>query len=231
MSDILLEARNIHKAYVMGSSPLNVLTGASLTIARGEFVAIMGSSGSGKSTLLHILGALDLPDQGHVTFSGKDVFSRPTSERESLRCEAFGFVFQFYHLLPELSVLENVVFPRMVRSSMLGWLSEGRRARVAACEMLENVGLSDRLEHRPNELSGGERQRAAIARALINEPQVLLADEPTGNLDVDSGEAILDLLCRLHDRGQTIVMVTHDVTTAGRADRCVQLEGGRILDR
>ncbi len=227
----MLEAHEIHKAYILGSSPLPVLRGASLSIRRGEFVAIMGASGSGKSTLLHILGALDLPDKGAVTFSGRDVFSRPTSEREALRCEAFGFVFQFYHLLPELSVLENVVFPRMVRSSILGWLSEGRRARHAAREVLESVGLSHRLKHRPNELSGGERQRVAVARALINEPQVLLADEPTGNLDADSGKGILDLLCRLHERGQAIAMVTHDATTAGRADRCVHLEGGRILDR
>ena len=227
----MLEAHDIHKAYILGTSPLPVLRGASLSIRRGEFVAIMGASGSGKSTLLHILGALDLPDRGAVTFSGKDVFSRTTSERETLRCEAFGFVFQFYHLLPELSVLENVVVPRMVRSSILGWLSEARRARHAAREVLENVGLSHRLKHRPNELSGGERQRVAVARALINEPQVLLADEPTGNLDADSGKGVLDLLCRLHDRGQTIAMVTHDATTAGRADRCVQLEGGRIVDR
>ncbi len=227
----MLQATRIHKSYYMGGVPLPVLNGASLSARKGEFVAIMGASGSGKSTLLHILGALDLPDDGSVTYHGVDLFSRSTAARELLRCETVGFVFQFYHLLPELSVLENVLFPRMIRSSVFGWLSESRRARRSAHEVLDQVGLSHRTTHRPNELSGGERQRAAIARALINNPEVLLADEPTGNLDADTGKGILDLLSRLHDDGQTIVMVTHDTATAARADRCVLLDGGVIRNR
>ena len=228
MSSVLLEAQSIHKAYPMGGEPLKVLCGASLTVSRGEFVAIMGASGSGKSTLLHIVGALDLPDEGRVIFDGDDVFARSAKFRERIRCEHVGFVFQFYHLLPELDVLENVLFPRMVRKSVFGWLGERAAARQAACEVLEQVQLSHRLNHRPNELSGGERQRVAIARALVNQPQLLLADEPTGNLDARIGKEILDLLCGLHDRGQTIVMVTHDSRVAERANRDVLLEEGRI---
>ncbi len=228
MSSFLLKADSIQKSYPMGAEPLKVLRGASLTVRRGEFVAIMGASGSGKSTLLHIVGALDVPDAGRVVFDGDDVFERPTRFRERMRCEHVGFVFQFYHLLPELNVLENVLFPRMVRKSVLGWLGERAEARRSACEVLEQVQLSHRVNHRPNELSGGERQRVAIARALVNQPQLLLADEPTGNLDARIGKGILDLLCGLHDRGQTIVMVTHDSRTAARADRCVILAEGRI---
>lgn len=227
----MLEATSIHKSYEMGVEPLKVLRGASLKVRRGEFVAIMGASGSGKSTLLHILGALDVPDSGHVKFDGEDVFSRSTAWRETMRCARVGFVFQFYHLLPELSVLENVVFPRMVKSSILGWLGERSAARRAACEVLDRVGLSDRVSHRPNELSGGERQRAAIARALVNDPALLLADEPTGNLDATIGGGILDLLDGLHSRGQTIVMVTHDARTAARADRRLLLDRGLIQPR
>lgn len=228
MSRPLLVAKGIHKSFKMGHSSLRVLRGASLTVQKGEFVAIQGASGSGKSTLLHILGALDEPDDGTVVFDGEDVFSQPTSSRERIRCLEVGFVFQFYHLLPELTVFENILFPRMVASSTLAWITQRGPARKAASEIMSQVGLEHRAKHRPSELSGGERQRAAVARALINNPQMLLADEPTGNLDARTGKELLDLLAGFNRRGQTIIMVTHDPNTARYADRCILLEDGRI---
>jgi lipoprotein-releasing system ATP-binding protein len=228
MSDPILHARDIHKSYMMGPGPLRVLRGASLSVRAGEFVAIMGASGSGKSTLLHILGALDLPDSGTVHFEGADVFARGARSREQMRNLHVGFVFQFYHLLPELTVFENILFPAMVRLSVPGWIREGARARRGAMEVVEQVGLGHRAEHRPNELSGGERQRAAIARALVNHPRQLLADEPTGNLDADTGRGILAVLQELNEQGQTIVMVTHDPDVAALAHRRVHLAEGRI---
>ena len=224
----LLAARDIRKSYSLGKVPLRVLHGASLHVSRGEFLAIMGASGSGKSTLLHILGAVDEPDRGSVVFDGVEVFLGSQSERDSMRCADVGFVFQFYHLLPELNVLENTMLPRMVRSSILSWLGDRRKARLAAEEAVDAVGLSHRALHRPNELSGGERQRAAIARALVNKPRLLLTDEPTGNLDATTGDGVLDLLEGLHRNGQTIVMVTHDPRIAQKADRRVLLEEGKI---
>ena len=228
MSDPILQARDIHKSYLMGPGPLRVLRGTSLSVRAGEFVAVMGASGSGKSTLLHILGALDLPDSGTVHFEGADVFGRGARSRERMRNLHVGFVFQFYHLLPELTVFENILFPAMVRLSVPGWLREGARARLEAMEVVEKVGLVHRAEHRPNELSGGERQRAAIARALVNRPRLLLADEPTGNLDADTGRGILAVLQELNEQGQTIVMVTHDPDVAVLAHRRVHLAEGRI---
>jgi ABC-type lipoprotein export system ATPase subunit len=188
----------------------------------------MGASGSGKSTFLHILGALDIPDSGRVEFAGDDVFGAGRRFRERIRNESIGFVFQFYHLLPELNLLENVLFPAMVRYSVGQWLRRGSRARAAAREVLDRVGLAERARHRPNELSGGERQRAAIARALVNGPQLLLADEPTGNLDAGTGRGILAVLRELNENGQTVVMVTHDPNVASQAHRSVHLVDGRI---
>lgn len=227
----MLRAHNIHKSYMMGQEALAVLRGASLTVKKREFIAIMGASGSGKSTLLHILGALDLPDSGEVIINGVDVFALRNSQREQLRCHDIGFVFQFYYLLPELNLLENTLLPRMVGSSVLGWLTARTEARTAARAILDQVGLAHRMRHRPRELSGGEAQRAAIARALVNHPELLLADEPTGNLDTRTGEGILDLLSQLNGQGQTIVMVTHDPQTASYAGRCVTLEDGQIKNR
>ncbi len=231
MSDVILQASGVHKTYQLGRTSLKVLKGCSLSVGRGEFVAIMGSSGSGKSTLLHLLGALDIPNQGTVTFEDRDIFAGSNAQRDRLRNATFGFVFQFYHLLPELNVLENVLIPCMVGHSVLSWL--GRRAdlRRNAMELLDRVGLSERLRHRPNELSGGERQRVAIARALANTPQVLLADEPTGNLDTTTGREILSVLKTLNSEGQTIVMVTHDPQVAAIAHRIVTLVDGRITTR
>ena len=234
MSNVILQAAGVHKTYQLGRVALKVLKGYSISVGRGEFVAIMGSSGSGKSTLLHLLGALDVPDQGTVLFEGRDVFAESNGARDRLRNATFGFVFQFYHLLPELNVLENVLLPCMVGSSVLGWLGPlGRRAEAKrrAGEMLERMGLGDRLRHRPNELSGGERQRVAIARALANNPRVLLADEPTGNLDEATGQDILGLLKTLNREGQTIAMVTHDPQVAASAHRIVSLADGRITTR
>ena len=227
-SKTLLQADGVTKTYLMGQSTLKVLRGASLKVNQGEFVAVMGASGSGKSTLLHILGALDLPDSGSVSFEGRSVFDLPRRDRERLRNEDVGFVFQFYHLLPELNVFENILLPHMVGTSILGWASAAREAKKMTREVIESVGLSQRIRHKPGQLSGGERQRAAIARAIVNRPKLLLADEPTGNLDAKTGSGILEVLGRLHRDEQTIIMVTHDVNIAKLADRVLHLVEGRI---
>jgi len=228
MSKILLRARSLHKTYTMGRSKVRVLRGASLTAYRGEFLVIMGASGSGKSTLLHILGALDTPDRGSVEFEGRNLFGQSRDDRAVYRNRQIGFVFQFYHLLPELNVLENVMIPRFVGHSIWTWRRVRRAVRRDAEALLDRVGLQGRAKHRPNELSGGERQRVAIARALVNEPRLLLADEPTGNLDASIGADILDLLTQVNQDDQTVVMVTHDPQVASRAHRVVRLRGGRI---
>ncbi len=229
--DALIRVQSLHKTYMLGHFRLEVLRGCSITVGDGEFVAVMGSSGSGKSTLLHIMGALDTPDKGKVVFDGRDIFQGRTEARDDLRNRTFGFVFQFYHLLPELNVLENTLLPAMVGSSILGWPARRRAARAYAEEVLRQVGLTERIRHRPNELSGGERQRVAIARALVNKPRVLLADEPTGNLDTATGREILALLSRLNREGQTIVMVTHDPQVAAAAHRTVTLVDGQIRSK
>lgn len=240
----LLHAAEISKVYQMGRVELRVLTDCDLSVAAGEFVAIMGKSGSGKSTLLHILGGLDVPQKGQVLFRGEpvfapvgsrrfrasvtDVLSEHERRRNRLRRTHFGFVFQFYHLLPELTVLENVLLPRMIASSVLAWKREKPAAREAALRLLTDVGLAERVKHKPSELSGGERQRVAIARALVHKPAILFADEPTGNLDAESGRNILEILRRFRAAGQTIVLVTHDESVAATADRRLRLEAGRL---
>lgn len=230
MNNVLLRARGLHKAYRMGRAQVKVLRGASLTAKRGEFLAVMGASGSGKSTLLHIMGALDIPDRGSVEYDGRDLFSHSSRNRADYRNRLVGFVFQFYHLLPELSVLENVIAPRLVGHSFWSWRGQRRTALRDAERILERVGLTGRSRHRPNELSGGERQRAAIARALINEPALLLADEPTGNLDEVIGAEIMNLLVELNIAGQTVVMVTHDAQVASRAHRKLILGEGVVAE-
>jgi ABC-type lipoprotein export system ATPase subunit len=226
----MLRVRELHKSYLLGRAVIRVLRGVSLQAARGEFLVITGASGSGKSTLLHLAGALDVPDMGSVEFNGKNLFQLGAGARRAYRCRDVGFVFQFYHLLPECNVLENVAMPRLVAHSFWGWQSARRKAKREVDEILERVGLTGRAKHRPSELSGGERQRVAIARALINRPALLLADEPTGNLDAATGEEILGLLAELNEAGQTIVMVTHDSKVASHADRCVQLADGVIQE-
>lgn len=226
----LLTAAGIHKSFRMGDSRLEVLRGVDLAVQRGEFIAIEGRSGSGKSTLLHILGALDSADAGSVQFNGQDIARLSGPARSRLRNTAFGFVFQFYHLLPELNVLENTLLSPMVESGWLRFRAHRAAIRRRAAELLEQFGLGNRLRQRPTHLSGGERQRVAIARALMNRPQVLFADEPTGNLDIETGRQIMDVLETLHrEQGQTMVMVTHDRTLAREADRVLVMQQGKLV--
>jgi lipoprotein-releasing system ATP-binding protein len=208
-----------------------VLRGLSLTVRTGEFVSIVGASGSGKSTLLHLLGTLDNPDGGKIILDGRRIDNLPAKDRDALRNKTFGYVFQFYHLLPELSALDNALMPAYIAQSFLGWFATRRQWRKRADELFERVGLSHRRTHKPREMSGGEMQRAAIARALLMQPRVLLADEPTGNLDAETGGSIVQLLKGLNrDDGVTIVMVTHNLEIVGGTDRVVRMVGGRIQD-
>jgi len=224
-----LQVRGLKKSYRKGAVEIPVLRGVDLDVLRGEFLAVVGQSGSGKSTLLHLLSTLDAPDAGSVSCDGRRVDNLPSSARDMLRNKYFGIVFQFYHLLPELNTLENVLAPLMIGTSTLGYLRHRRRHRAAAVRLLELVGLGHRLRHKPRELSGGEMQRAAIARALVAGPEVLLADEPTGNLDHATGREILQILRSLNRRQNlTIVMVTHDPLLAQEADRVVRLAEGEL---
>jgi lipoprotein-releasing system ATP-binding protein len=225
----LLAARNLHKTYRKHKIEVPVLTGLELTVQAGEFLMVVGASGSGKSTLLHLLGTLDQPDEGSILFDGERIDNVPARRRDQLRNDTFGFIFQFYHLLPELTALENVMMPQLIRCSMLGWLTRRRTIRKQATELLDWVGLGDRIHHRPGEMSGGEMQRAAIARALICKPRILLADEPTGNLDEERGLEIVSLLRDLNrDEGLTIIMVTHNKDLVAPSDRVVRLVKGRV---
>ena len=224
-----LSAVALHKAYTKGDNKVPVLRGVDLCVGRGEFLAIVGQSGCGKSTLLHLLGLLDTTDQGDVRLEGRRIDDLPAATRDELRNLVFGFVFQFYHLLPELTLLENVLAPLMIRYSAWEYWKQKKELTENAREILNKVGLHHRLHHRPSELSGGEMQRAAIARALVGKPRVLLADEPTGNLDARTGGEIMDVLARLNaDEQLTIIMVTHDDRLAGQAQRIVRLNEGRI---
>jgi ABC-type lipoprotein export system ATPase subunit len=226
--DFILKAEGLYKSYQMGTTKVEVLKGVDLAVRESEFVAIVGASGSGKSTLLHILGALDKPEKGVVSFEGRVLSRMGERELNKFRNKMVGFVFQFYHLLDELSVLENVFLPAMASKSVLGWLGSRRWAKSRARELLGELGLSERANHKPYQLSGGERQRVAIGRALMNEPKILLADEPTGNLDSATGNGILNVFEKLNKAGQTIVMVTHDERIAGKAGRVITLADGRI---
>jgi lipoprotein-releasing system ATP-binding protein len=226
--EFLLKAEGLYKSYRMGATQVSVLRGVDLAVKEGEFVAIVGASGSGKSTLLHILGGLDKPDKGKVRFQGRDLGMESSGELNKFRNKMVGFVFQFYHLLDELSVLENIFLPAMAGMSTIGWLSSRRWAKKRAKELAAQLGLGERARHKPYQLSGGERQRVAVGRALMNEPRMLLADEPTGNLDSATGNGILDLFKKLHSAGQTIVMVTHDDRVAQKAGRIITLADGRI---
>ena len=224
---MLLEVRDVHKTYDNGAQPLEVLRGVELSVQPGETVALVGPSGAGKSTLLHIMGGLDAPTQGRVLLDGRDLYALKDAERATIRNAHIGFVFQFYHLLPELTAVENVMLPALIRN-------HHRRRDIAqrATDCLVRVGLGHRLTHRPSQLSGGELQRAAIARALINAPQLLLCDEPTGNLDSQTGEAVIELLFGLRAPEQrTIVLVTHDANLARRADRIVPMRDGQLQGR
>jgi ABC-type lipoprotein export system ATPase subunit len=212
MSEILLRATALTKSYSLGARKLDVLRGVALEVGRGDFLALRGASGSGKSTLLHLLGGLDTPDAGEIFFAGQNLAQLSANALAQLRNRKLGFVFQAYHLLPELTALENVCLPaRMARQPVDDVV---KRAR----QLLARVGLAERVEHRPYELSGGEQQRVAIARALINQPELLLADEPTGNLDSHTGDEIIELLCSLRaERNTTLLIATHDARVAARA--------------
>jgi lipoprotein-releasing system ATP-binding protein len=225
----MMTAVQLYKTYRRDAVKVPVLQGVNLEVYRGEFLCVIGASGSGKSTLLHLLGTIDQPDKGEITLNGERIDNLPSERRDRLRNRTFGYVFQFYHLLPELNTLENVLVPAMISNSLMGWMREKRQHRRRAQELLERVGLGHRLKHKPRELSGGEMQRAAIARALINRPAVLLADEPTGNLDVATGQEIMSLLRDLNENfGLTIVMVTHNLDLVADSDRVVRLQAGQV---
>lgn len=222
------QAEGVTKTYIMGGRPLHVLKGVSVGIRAGEAVAIIGPSGAGKSTLLHALGGLDQPTSGQVMFKGRDLYRLSPRERTSVRARHVGFVFQSYHLLPELDVLENVLLPTQTLWDMRRRAGEHRRH---AEQLLAAVGLSERLSHTPLELSGGEQQRVALARALINGPELVLADEPTGNLDTATGEQILSCLFSLtREKGHTLVLVTHNVEIAARCDRVIHVRDGLVAE-
>ncbi len=226
-----LRAANLHKSYRKGSTEVPVLRGVDIKIHQGEFLAIEGQSGSGKSTLLHLMGTLDSPNKGEIYFHGRRIDNLPVQARDAIRNQRIGMIFQFYHLLPELSTLENVLAPLMIAEGVWSYWKQRRKFHETAKSILELVGLSHRLKHKPRELSGGEMQRAAIARALIAQPELILADEPTGNLDQGTGQEILKILRTLNEQQNlTIVMVTHDQSLARQADRIVRLKGGVIQE-
>jgi predicted ABC-type transport system involved in lysophospholipase L1 biosynthesis ATPase subunit len=222
MNDTILRAEEVHKAYHIGKRSVEVLHGVSLVIKRGESISIMGASGAGKSTLMHILGGLDRPDAGDVFFEETSLVKMNPARRATFRAKRCGFIFQSYHLLPELDVRQNVILPSMAAGN-------GRDVKARAEHLLEQVGLTGRMDHRPMELSGGEQQRVAIARALMNDPDLILADEPTGNLDSHTGENILNSLFDLAQSAQrTLIMVTHNEAVAGRCQRELVLKDGKL---
>ena len=224
MSDVVLHAQDIHKSFGKGEHRLDVLRGIDLSICRGEIIAVTGPSGVGKSTLLHILGALDRPTRGRLLLDSTEVFSLSDDQLARFRNETVGFIFQFHHLLPEFSALENVMMPMLIG----GRLPKG--AEQSARDLLERVGLADRQHHRPGELSGGEQQRVAVARALANDPLVILADEPSGNLDIANSEMLHEMLWELaRSLSQTFVIVTHDLQLAQKADRRIDLMAGKAI--
>jgi lipoprotein-releasing system ATP-binding protein len=226
----MLHVQNVCKDYRMGRQTLRVLHEVSLRVRRGELLGIQGPSGAGKSTLLHLMGILDTPTEGRILHGDTDLARLSGRQQAYWRNRLFGFVFQFFHLLPDFTALENVVLPALADLGPLRWFSGKREAMERGRELLDLVGLAERAEHRPGQLSGGERQRVAIARALINEPELLLCDEPTGNMDTQTGATILDLLTQLREETDvTLVIVTHDPQVARRAERNVRMVDGRIV--
>jgi predicted ABC-type transport system involved in lysophospholipase L1 biosynthesis ATPase subunit len=222
MNETILRAQEVHKAYRIGARSVEVLHGVSLSIQRGETISIMGASGAGKSTLLHLLGGLDRPDSGDVVFEDTSLVRMSSARRAAFRARRCGFIFQSYHLLPELDICQNVLLPSMA-------VGNGREVRQRAKQLLEQVGLAERMEHRPMELSGGEQQRVAIARALMNRPDLILADEPTGNLDSHTGEKILNNLFDLAQSDRcTLILVTHNEEVARRCQRELVLKDGKL---
>jgi putative ABC transport system ATP-binding protein len=229
MNEHIIKVENLTKVYGSGEIAVHALAGVDLAIDEGEFVAIMGPSGSGKSTLMNILGCLDRPTEGRYWLGDEDVSKFNKTQLARVRNHKIGFVFQSYNLLPRTSALKNVTLPMLYNTNGRHGSSTAEREALAR-EALEMVGLSDRLDHCPNELSGGQQQRVAIARALVNDPLIILADEPTGNLDSRSSEEIMAILCQLHQRGRTIVMITHEPDMAAHAGRSVHIRDGRVVD-
>jgi lipoprotein-releasing system ATP-binding protein len=227
----MLTAENLSKTYRRHAVQVRVLNNLNLEVKTGEFLSIVGASGSGKSTLLHLLGTLDAPDSGSILLDGKRIDNLAAAERDLLRNRTFGYIFQFYHLLPELNTLDNVLMPAYIGHSTLDWWKSRSKWRARAEELLRRVGLTHRIKHRPRELSGGEMQRAAVARALLMNPRVLLADEPTGNLDAATGNEIVRLLRDINrDEGVTIVMVTHNLDIVSATDRVVRMVNGVVTE-
>ncbi|MDF1838915.1 MAG: ABC transporter ATP-binding protein [Planctomycetota bacterium] len=225
----LIDARGIKRSSKVGDRTLEILHGVDLDLHKGERLCLMGASGTGKTTLLNILGLLDKPTQGRVTIQGHDGWSRSTSKRAELRNESIGYVFQFYHLFAELSALENALLPAMLKHGFWAYQARKKQYKQRALELLERFGLQDRLKHRPGKLSGGEQQRVAIARALLLDPPILIADEPTGNLDRATGETVLQLLFQVQEeRDLGLLLVTHDDSLASRCDRVLHMEDGLI---
>ena len=220
----LIQIRDLRKIYVMGTSEVHALDGVSLDIQKGEYVAVMGPSGSGKSTLMNVIGCLDTPTSGSYKLRGTEIREREDDELARIRNQEIGFIFQTFNLLPRADALHNVELPLIYSGT------PARERHERAREVLAQVGLSDRMHHKPNELSGGQRQRVAIARALVNRPSIVLADEPTGNLDSRTGAEIVALLVGLHRQGSTVVVITHDREIAARFPRCVQLRDGRVVE-
>ncbi|MEK0426252.1 MAG: Lipoprotein-releasing system ATP-binding protein LolD [Planctomycetota bacterium] len=229
VADPMITATGLFKSYRRHKTSVPVLKGVDFVAAKGRVTAIIGQSGSGKSTLLHLLGTLDRPDAGEIAFDGQRIDCLGSRDRDAFRNQQLGMIFQFYHLLPELTLLENVLAPAMIQHGVLSYWRNRRSIHQRAKNLIDLVGLSHRMKHRPRELSGGEMQRTAIARALISNPSLLLADEPTGNLDQESGQTILSILRRLNrEHGLTIVMVTHDESIAQQCDSVVKLKDGKV---
>ena len=225
MNNSIIVCNDLSKIYQEGRLATPVLQGVNLSVTQGELLAIVGTSGSGKSTLLHLLGALDAPTTGNIVFNGKDIHQLSSKQQSKWRNQELGFVYQFHHLLSEFSALENVAMPLLIAGESI------KSAQKKATELLERVGLSERIEHRPSELSGGERQRVAIARALINKPSLVLADEPTGNLDAKSAESVYQLLKELNTEfGTAFIVVTHDQQLANKLDRQLYMSNGILKD-